>query len=100
MLNLPFQQGLCNSISFHQKHNEQFYSTFRTVLLLPSILRRIDDILLVKELNAKYFDHSIDEHQLLVALSAPSAGLEFDYERLELLGESEYTVLAHQILRI
>lgn len=61
-------------------------STFRTALLLPSIMRRIDDLLLVKELNASLFDHSISEHQLHAAISAPSAGLQFDYERLELLG--------------
>ena len=62
-------------------------STLRTALLLPSITRRIDDFLLVKELNAKFFEHSIMEHHLHAAVSAPAAGIEFDYERLELLGE-------------
>jgi endoribonuclease Dicer len=63
-------------------------STLRTALLLPSITRRIDDFLLVKEVNAKFFEHSIIEHHLHAAISAPAAGIEFDYERLELLGES------------
>lgn len=63
-------------------------STFRTALLLPSVLRRLDDILLVKELNAKFFDHSILEHHLHAAVSAPSAAVDIDYERLELLGPS------------
>lgn len=42
--------------------------------------------MLVKELNARYFDHSIIEHRLHAAVSSPSAAVEFDYERLELLG--------------
>ena len=63
------------------------YSVFRTACLLPSILRRLDDTLLVKELNAKLFDHSVAEHHLHAALSSPSAAVEFDYERLELLGQ-------------
>ena len=51
-------------------------------------MRRINDTLLVTELNATLFDHSIQGHQLLVAISAPSACIEFDYERLELLGDA------------
>jgi endoribonuclease Dicer len=61
-------------------------STFRMALLLPSITRRIDDLLVMKELNAKLFDHAIVERHLHPALSAPSLGIEYDYERLELLG--------------
>ncbi|KAI0049624.1 ribonuclease III [Auriscalpium vulgare] len=63
-------------------------STFRTALMLPSITRRIDDFLLVKELNATLFDNAIKEDFLLAAISAPSVGAEFDYERLELLGDA------------
>ncbi|RDB22674.1 Dicer-like protein 1 [Hypsizygus marmoreus] len=63
-------------------------STLRTACLLPSILRRIDDFLLVKELNAQLFDDAISEDLLLIALSAPSSGVECDYERLELLGDA------------
>jgi len=59
---------------------------FRMALLLPSITRRLEDILLVKELNAKFFDNCITERLLHTAVSAPSASVEFDYERLELLG--------------
>jgi endoribonuclease Dicer len=64
------------------------FSTFRTASLLPSIMRRIDDMLLVIELNATLFDHSIQKDQLHAAVSAPSACTESDYERLELLGDS------------
>ncbi|KAH9947264.1 hypothetical protein B0H21DRAFT_345297 [Amylocystis lapponica] len=62
--------------------------TFRTVLLLPAITRRIDDMLLVKELNAHFFAHSILERHLLAALTPPSACVQYDYERLELLGDT------------
>jgi endoribonuclease Dicer len=51
-------------------------------------MRRIDDMLLVTELNGALFDHSIQEHQLHAAISTPSACAEFDYERLELLGDA------------
>lgn len=61
--------------------------------MLPSITRRLDDILLVKELNAKFFDHSVGENLLHTAISAPSASVEFDYERLELLGKPNHLVI-------
>ena len=51
-------------------------------------MRRIDDMLLVTELNAALFDHSIQDDLLHAAVSAPSACTEFDYERLELLGDA------------
>ncbi|KAI5124869.1 hypothetical protein M0805_007301 [Coniferiporia weirii] len=63
-------------------------SVYRSATLLPSITSRLDDVLLIKELNAKYFDHSIAEPQLHAAVSSPSAAVEFDYERLELLGDA------------
>ena len=50
-------------------------------------MRRIDDLLLIKELNAKFFDHSIKEDELLAAISTTAACSGIDYERLELLGE-------------
>jgi endoribonuclease Dicer len=45
-------------------------------------------MLLVTELNASLFDHSIQGHHLHAAISAPSACAELDYERLELLGDA------------
>ena len=63
-----------------------FQSILRTAMFLPSIMRRIDDFLIVKELNAKFFDHVVKEDLLHVAICTPSAALEYDYERLELLG--------------
>jgi endoribonuclease Dicer len=58
----------------------------RTLTLLPSIMKRVDDALLVRELNAMYFNNEIEETALHAAITAPSASVEVDYERLELLG--------------
>ncbi|KAJ7095296.1 hypothetical protein B0H15DRAFT_775415 [Mycena belliarum] len=63
-------------------------STFRTALLFPSITRRLDSFLLVKELNARFFNHQISEALLDMAITARSTRTEYDYERLELLGDS------------
>lgn len=50
-------------------------------------MTKIDSCLLVKELDAKLFHHSISEQQLLIALSTRAAWTEFNYERLEFLGK-------------
>ncbi|KAG6890960.1 hypothetical protein C0995_000917 [Termitomyces sp. Mi166 len=63
-------------------------SVLRTARLLPSIMRRLDELLLVKELNAKLFDNRISDTFLHMALCTPSCGAEYDYERLELLGDA------------
>lgn len=42
--------------------------------------------MIVHELNANLFGYSIHENLLLSAISAPSAGIEADYERLEFFG--------------
>jgi endoribonuclease Dicer len=59
----------------------------RTASLLPSLLRRLDDMLLVKELNASLSEHRLDETLLHHAITSSTAMMEFDYERLELLGK-------------
>ncbi|KAF5369839.1 hypothetical protein D9758_001134 [Tetrapyrgos nigripes] len=69
-------------------------SVFRTAMVLPCIIWRVDEFLRVKELNAKYFGRAINENLLHMALSAPSAGTEYDYERLELLGDTFLKYLA------
>ncbi|KAJ7129775.1 hypothetical protein C8R44DRAFT_850822 [Mycena epipterygia] len=63
-------------------------STFRTALLIPSITRRLDSFLIVKELNARFFNHQISETLLDMAITAASTRMEYNYERLELLGDS------------
>lgn len=56
-------------------------------MLLPSALWKIDDWLVVKEMNNRFFDNAIREDLLYEALTAHGAGMEKDYERLELLGQ-------------
>ncbi|KAI1792952.1 hypothetical protein LXA43DRAFT_1003961 [Ganoderma leucocontextum] len=69
-------------------------STFRTLWLIPSIMTKVESYLLVKELNARLFQNAILEQQLLIALSTPAAWTEFNYERLEFLGDSFLKVVA------
>lgn len=64
----------------------------RTLCLLPSIMKRVEDTLLVRELNAMYFNNEINESALHAAITAPSAGVDFNYERLELLGQYDFLV--------
>ena len=49
-------------------------------------MRRIEDFLIVQELNIKVFNHAVHEDLLFAAIYTPSAGYEVDYERLELFG--------------
>ncbi|KAG6857350.1 hypothetical protein H0H87_005653 [Tephrocybe sp. NHM501043] len=73
-------------------------SVMRTALLLPSITRRIDEFLLVKELNASLFEHKVSDVLLHMALSTPSSGAEYNYERLELLGDAFLKLLSSTYL--
>lgn len=54
---------------------------------MPSIMTKIDETLLVKELNARMFDNLIREDLLREALTPPAAEAGFNYERLEILGD-------------
>ena len=49
-------------------------------------MTKIDETLLVKELNARMFDNVIREDLLRDALTPPAAEAGFNYERLEILG--------------
>lgn len=62
-------------------------------------MKRVDETLLVLEFNAMYFNNEIDGNSLQAAISAPSAGLEVDYERLELLGMGLSRVLKRILTR-
>ncbi|CAG8634049.1 16813_t:CDS:2 [Funneliformis mosseae] len=62
-------------------------SIFRSALMLPAILTRINSQLLALELRLK-MDLPIRDDLLLVALTTPSANMEMNYERLETLGDS------------
>ncbi|KAH8830845.1 hypothetical protein DL96DRAFT_1668523 [Flagelloscypha sp. PMI_526] len=67
---------------------ELCFNIFRTGNLMPSVMQRIDEFLLVKELNARFFDNSINEKLLHMAICAPSHNSDTNYERLELLGDA------------
>lgn len=85
MPSLQYLQGIV-LITLNRVGLTDTNSTMKTAMLLPSIMRRVDDLLLVKEMDAKFFDHAVREDLLHNAICTPSAGLEYDYERLELLG--------------
>nr|VWO96551.1 Ribonuclease 3 (EC (Ribonuclease III) (RNase III) [Ganoderma boninense] len=57
-------------------------------------MTKLESYLLVKELNARLFENTILEQQLLIALSTPAAYTEVNYERLEFLGDSFLKVVA------
>jgi endoribonuclease Dicer len=61
-------------------------STLRSVLLLSSVMRRIDEFLLVKELNIQLLNDIVPDDLLHSAITPASAKLEHNYERLEMLG--------------
>ncbi|KAF9263493.1 ribonuclease III, partial [Marasmius fiardii PR-910] len=63
-------------------------STMRSAFLLPCILQRMEEFLLVKEFNSRLFSHGLSDNLLHMALTAESAEIEYDYERLEILGDS------------
>ena len=80
--------------SIYVYHSDSFLSVARTALTLPSIMTKIDETLLVKELNARMFDNVIREDLLRDALTPPAAEAGFNYERLEILGESASAFLS------
>ncbi|KAF8627233.1 hypothetical protein AX15_004470 [Amanita polypyramis BW_CC] len=63
-------------------------SVLRTALVLPSVLYKIDNLLRAKELNTTIFNDVLSDGLLNMATTCPSACMEFDYERLELLGDA------------
>ncbi|CAO3609869.1 unnamed protein product [Cunninghamella echinulata] len=69
---------------------QQFYisaSIFQTWMIVPSIMTRIDAVLLVQEAKRRYH-LTIHDDQMLTAYTTPSASMEMNYERLETLGDS------------
>ncbi|RUP43826.1 ribonuclease III domain-containing protein [Jimgerdemannia flammicorona] len=62
-------------------------SVFRSAMMLPSLLMRMDAFLGIREFRLSHGLH-IDDHLLLEAFTTPSANMEMNYERLETLGDS------------
>ncbi|KAL8293622.1 hypothetical protein RQP46_000323 [Phenoliferia psychrophenolica] len=75
-------------------------SLFRTYLMLPSILTELDQLMLIQELNAKVFNNDLDIARVRSALTCPSACLEENYERLELLGTSRFILFYFESLEL
>ncbi|KAI5479849.1 endoribonuclease Dicer [Pseudohyphozyma bogoriensis] len=63
-------------------------SLLRSYLMLPSIMTQLDQLFLVRELNLNIFGGHLDPNLVRAALTTPSACLEDDYQRLELLGDA------------
>ena len=57
-------------------------------------MTKIDEILLVKELNARMFDNVLREDLLREALTPPAAETDSNYERLEILGTDRFPFFA------
>ncbi|KAG1233174.1 hypothetical protein G6F35_001373 [Rhizopus arrhizus] len=62
-------------------------SVYIATLMIPSIMTRIDSLLLCYDSRARYGLPITDEY-MLEAYTMPSASMEMDYERLETLGDS------------
>ncbi|PWY98424.1 hypothetical protein BCV70DRAFT_150616, partial [Testicularia cyperi] len=79
--------------SLYRVH-ELSFAAAQSALLLPSILGRYDQILLGDAANAALFSSRLDTDLVTKALTSPSLGHEFDYERLEFLGDSFLKLVA------
>lgn len=60
-------------------------SVYQATMMIPSIMTRVDSLLLCRESKARY-DLPIDDANFLEAYTCPSASMEMNYERLETLG--------------
>jgi hypothetical protein len=61
-------------------------SVVKSAAAFPSILLRINELLIVQQLNHALFSGKICEKLLRVASTPPAAGADVNYERLEILG--------------
>ncbi|SYW77479.1 related to cell cycle control protein dicer [Ustilago bromivora] len=66
----------------------------RSILLLPSIFTRYDQLLLAQACNNDLLEGRLDKDKVLEALTSPSAGSAFDYKRLEFLGDTFLKLVA------
>ncbi|KAI0241525.1 Dicer-like protein 1 [Massospora cicadina] len=64
------------------------YDIFLAALVLPSLLSRVDALLLAGEVKQRFHLVDVGDRHIAEALTLPSASLPQDYERLELLGDS------------
>ncbi|KAI8065560.1 hypothetical protein BC940DRAFT_241014, partial [Gongronella butleri] len=62
-------------------------TTFQTWMLIPSIMTRLDSVLLALDARQRY-DLDVQDLHIMEAYTTPSASMEMNYERLETLGDS------------
>lgn len=60
-------------------------SVYQATMMIPSIMTRVDSILLCRQ-SAERYDLPINDAQMLEAYTTPAASMEMNYERLETLG--------------
>ncbi|KAE8247950.1 hypothetical protein A4X06_0g4067 [Tilletia controversa] len=70
-------------------------SVYRAAILLPSVLDRLNAMCLSRECQLEVLkDIKVPHEALLAALTAPSAGLSFSYQKFEFIGDSVLKLVA------
>ncbi|KAI0220906.1 Dicer-like protein 1 [Massospora cicadina] len=69
-------------------------SVLRSVMLVPSLMMRLDALLLIKEVKCNLNIDFVRDELLLEAFTHTTANVSMDYERLELLGDSYLKLIA------
>lgn len=72
-------------------------SLFHTILAIPYILARIEDVAMAKQLNVTLFENAFDDSELATALTQPLAHRGFDFQRLETLGQISFLLFSERI---
>jgi dsRNA-specific ribonuclease len=63
-------------------------SIYESALLLPSILCRLSQVLIAKDLNDRVFRGALDTYQTVIAMTGPTAQHPVHYQRHEYLGDA------------
>ncbi|KAJ9078333.1 Dicer-like protein 1 [Entomophthora muscae] len=63
-------------------------AVLRSLALIPSLMMRVDALLLIKEIKGKFDIGFVRDELLLEAFTSTTANVSMNYERLELLGDS------------
>lgn len=74
-------------------------SVYQAAMMIPSIMTRIDSVLLCRQASKRY-DLPITDQQMLEAYTTPSASMEMNYERLETLGGKFVKCVKKQAKRV
>ncbi|KAK0547930.1 Dicer-like protein 1 [Tilletia horrida] len=69
-------------------------SAYRSAIMLPSMLDRIHQLMCAERCNLELFEGQIATSHLVEALTIPSVGYSYNYERLEFIGDTFLKFLA------